>query len=258
MKHILPLLFIFLFSCSQKPLVKNDNNSKPFDKIALAKEFINLVKKNDKKAIANRILYPLNRQHPLSEVQNKADFLKRYDEIFDANFRNMIATSDPKKDWDDVGSKGIMFKRGKLWIDFSGQLFAVNYQSEIEKEKAAAILMEENRHLHSSVRIFEKPVLEMETKSFKIRVDNVGDYNYRYTSWTPDQEFSEEPFLILKNGKMMNDGSGGNHFYSWDNGPRRYEVYVIVLGANDSPPAVLNVYEGVKKVIEEGANEFKN
>ena len=258
MKHILPFLALFIFSCSPKPLVKNDDNSKPINKEAIISEFIQLVKKNDKKAISKRILYPLNRKHPLPDVNNNEEFLNRYDEIFDANFREKIANSDLKKDWDDVGSRGIMFNRGKLWIDFSGQLFAVNYQSEVEKNKAAAILMEQNKHLHPSVRVFEKPVIEMETKSFKIRVDNLGDYNYRYTSWTPDQEFNKEPFLILKNGKMMNDGSGGNHFYSWENGPRRYEVYVIVLGANDSPPAVLNVYEGVKKVIEEGAKEFKN
>lgn len=258
MKYASLLLVLLVLSCSPKKIVKDDNNSKPFDKTAIATEFISLVKKNDKDAIAKRTLYPLNRQHPLPEVVNKQDFLIRYEEIFDANFRNMIANSDPSKDWEEVGSRGIMFDNGKLWVDFNGQLFAVNYQSETEKEKISISLTEKNKHLHPSIRVFEKAILEMETKSFKIRIDDLGDYKYRYTAWTTDKKESDKPFLVLQEGTQMRDGSGGNHFFSWDNGPRRYEVYVIVLGANDSPPAMLNVYEGLDKLIEEDAIEFKN
>ncbi len=257
MKNYLLFIPLLVFtSCSPK-LVKNDNNSASYDELTLVEQFVSLVKNDDRKKLSGKVLYPLPRTHPLLPVADKQDFLNRYDEILDADFRQMIVSSDPVKDWESVGAKGIMFNRGKLWLDFSGSLFAVNHQSEAEKAQIAEIMIGQNLDLHESVRVYEKAILELKTKSYQVRIDNLGSYNYRYTAWSINKDTKEEPDLILKEGQKHYEGSGGNSRYEFKNGKYRYEVFIIRLGANDSPPAILNVYEGDKKIVSEDAVFFK-
>ncbi|MDY6889600.1 MAG: hypothetical protein SVV88_18480, partial [Pseudomonadota bacterium] len=40
-------------------------------------------KTQDKTAIAAHIRYPLKRQYPLPDIKNEAEFINRFDEVFD-------------------------------------------------------------------------------------------------------------------------------------------------------------------------------
>ena len=48
----------------------------------------------------------------------------------------------------------------------------------------------------------------------------------------------------------MFDGSGGNHYYDFNNGVYKYRCYVIVLGKKDSPPGQLEVYKNEVLLLE--------
>ena len=65
------------------------------------------------------------------------------------------------------------------------------------------------------VRKFKRPVFEWKTKSYIIRVDDMDDWDYRYSSWSIDKKLSDKPDLVIYDGEYNPQGSGGNHNYDF-------------------------------------------
>jgi len=134
--------------------------------------FINAIKKG-KREIAGLIYYPLDRQYPIPPINNEQELLERYNEIFDDKLISMITTSNPYNDWHAVGWRGwrgIMLNNGDLWLDYNGDLIAVNYMSESEQRLRYNLIEGERQSLHKSIRNYENPVLIMETEKYRIRM----------------------------------------------------------------------------------------
>jgi len=217
------------------------------------KSFIANVKSNNKEGVAAFISFPLGRDYPIPNVKNKADFIKKYDQIFDVTLKNEIIKSNPAKDWSEVGWRGIMLNQGTLWIDTDGKIISINYQSQAEKNLSNKLISAEKAKLHPSIAKFKAPEYILETSKFRIRIDDLGNNNYRYASWSLKQKMSEKPDLVITNGKWIPDGSGGNSYFDFKNGDYLYRCYIIVLGTNDSPPATLTIYQNNKKILEQNA-----
>ena len=217
------------------------------------KSFIANVKSNNKEGVAAFISFPLGRDYPIPNVKNKADFIKKYDQIFDATLKNEIIKSNPAKDWSEVGWRGIMLNQGTLWIDTDGKIISINYQSQAEKNLSNKLIAAEKAKLHPSIAKFKAPEYILESSKFRIRIDDLGNNNYRYASWSVKQKMSEKPDLVITNGKWIPDGSGGNSYFDFKKGDYLYRCYIIVLGTNDSPPATLTIYQNNKTILEQEA-----
>jgi hypothetical protein len=217
------------------------------------KTFIDNVKNNKKEAVANIIRYPLNRDSPIPAVKNKADFLKRYDQIFDADLKNEIIKSNPAKDWSQVGWRGIMLNQGSIWIDEDGHLITINHQSKYEEDLKNKLIKSDRTKVHSSIAKFKEPVYILETSKFRIRIDDLGNNSYRYASWSIKQKMTEKPDLIITNGKWIQDGSGGNHHIEFKKGNYVYDCDIIVLGEKDAPPARLIITQSGKEILNQDA-----
>ncbi|OXB02680.1 hypothetical protein [Flavobacterium pectinovorum] len=217
------------------------------------KSFIANVKSNNKEGVAAFISFPLGRDYPIPNVKNKADFIKKYDQIFDVTLKNEIIKSNPAKDWSEVGWRGIMLNQGTLWIDTDGKIISINYQSQAEKNLSNKLIAAEKAKLHPSIAKFKAPEYILESSKFRIRIDDLGNNNYRYASWSLKQKMSEKPDLVITNGKWIPDGSGGNSYFDFKKGDYLYRCYIIVLGTNDSPPATLTIYQNNKKILEQDA-----
>ncbi|MCP4484232.1 MAG: hypothetical protein GY823_06690 [Flavobacteriaceae bacterium] len=189
----------------------------------VVKPLIEAFKVNDRSAISKMITYPLSRKVPLPSIKNESEFISRFDQVFDVNLVNTIVNSDPEKDWSAMGWRGI---RNKL----------------INKQK---------KSLHKSVANFKKPILEWHTKSFHIRIDDVGNNNFRYASWSINKLTTEKPDLVLLNGKITFEGSGGNHHYVFKNGEYVYRCYVSVIGNDTSPPGNLDVFKSDETLLSQ-------
>jgi len=241
-------LIIFIF-CS---LLTFSQDLKP-EYQKFVKSFIANVKSNNKEGVAGFISFPLGRDYPVPNVKKKADFVKRYDQIFDATLKNEIIKSNPAKDWSEVGWRGIMLNQGTLWMDTDGKISSINYQSKKELDLKNKLIAAEKVKLHPSIAKFKAPEYILETSKFRIRIDDMGNDNYRYASWSIKQKMSEEPDLVITNGKWISDGSGGNSHFDFKKGNYLYQCYITVLGPSDSPPASLTITQNGKEILDQNA-----
>lgn len=215
----------------------------------IVKPLINGFKINDRTAISKMVSYPLSRIAPLSSVNNEAEFVSRFEQIFDAELINIIVNSNPEADWSAVGERGIMLTYGIVWLDLDGRIIAVNHESNSEKSIRNKLIDKQKGSLHQSVKGFHKPILAWRTKSFHIRIDDIGDNDFRYTSWSANKSSSQTPDLILLKGEITFEGSGGNHYYSFSNGDYIYRCYVSVIGNNTSSLGSLAVFKAYKILL---------
>ena len=208
-------------------------------------------KAHDKAAIAAHIRYPLKRQYPLPDIKNEAEFINRFDEVFDEELVAVIGSSNINTDWDSVGWRGIMLNNGVMWVDTEGKVIAVNTQNTTEQAHAEKLIAQDKQSLHSSIKAFQKPILDWETVNYRVRIDDLGDRNYRYVVWSIDKNSSDKPDIVLINGDITFEGSGGNHHYTFKNGRYSYVLQVTVIGSDTSPPGWLEVYKDDKLLLSD-------
>ena len=219
--------------------------------ISTVNKFIKIVDSKDREAIANLVSYPLHRKVPLPCVNSTSQFLEVFDEILDENLLRAISNSSVIDDWSAVGWRGIMFQRGALWLDEQGRIIAINYQTEQGKRKRAELIEADKKRLHSSLRDFSEPVLEWETAKFRIRIDQITDDKFRYAVWPVHKKTFEIADLVLQNGTVTFEGSGGNHHYDFKCGEFLYRCFVWVIGEADTPPGEIEVYKHEKLVLSQ-------
>ena len=208
-------------------------------------------KAHDKTAIAAHIRYPLKRQYPLPDIKNEVEFITRFDEVFDEELVGVIASSNIDTDWDKVGWRGIMLNNGIVWVDKDGKIISVNTQNATEQVRVEKLISQDKQSLHSSIKTFQKPILDWDTAKYRVRVDDLGDGNFRYASWSIDKSPSDKPDIVLINGDITFEGSGGNHHYTFKNGRYSYVLQVTVIGCDTSPPGWLEVYKDDKLLLSD-------
>jgi len=216
-------------------------------------EFIDCIKTHNIDKLISKVSFPLNREYPIPSIKNKEDFLKRFQEVFDDKLTQTIVNSNPIKDWSSVGWRGIMLLDGEVWLDDDGRLLGVNYQSEIESKKRDELIKQDKSQLYMSLKDFKAPIHILETTKYRIRIDDMGNNNYRYSSWKLDHKMSEKPDIVILNGEFVSEGNGGNHSFVFTNGEYKYVCEIIVMGDMDSPPANLIIYQGEKEIFSQSA-----
>lgn len=254
--HLMKKIFLaFLLICTNYLVNAQDQTlDKKYRPVVTS--FIKVVKSGNIEKLSSKIKYPLNRTYPIPPIKNKQEFVKRYKEVFDDNLTKKIINSKVETDWDAVGWRGIMLLNGELWLDTDGKLIAVNHQSRLEAKEQARLINVDKNSLHSSISNFAQPVLVFETAQYRIRIDDLGNNNYRYASWPIKSKMSDKPKLILTNGKFTPDGSGGNHNYQFKSGDNLYTCFIIVIGEKDAPPAQLVISKAGKEILSQPAKKI--
>jgi hypothetical protein len=215
--------------------------------------FINSIKSQNKDELLALISFPFEREYPIPEIKTKRAFLDRYNQVFDDSLTKMIVNSDPAKDWSTVGSQGIFFLDGAIELDYEGNLLAVNYQTKFERDQREELIKIDKQNLYESINGYKQPVCVLETAKYRVRIDDMGNMNYRYVSWPLNCKMSDRPDLILENGEYVPEGSGGNHSFEFKKGEYVYECSIIVMGEDNSPPALLTIYKGDKLIFSQRA-----
>ncbi|WP_024610638.1 hypothetical protein [Pseudoalteromonas sp. TB64] len=206
---------------------------------------------DDKAAIASLVYYPLKRRYPIPDIKDEVELINRFDEVFNDELVTVIASSNIDTDWEKVGWRGIMLNNGVMWVDTEGKIIAVNTQNTKEQALAKSLIEDDKQSLHSSINNFEKPVLDWKTAKYHIRVDDLGNGNFRYAVWGINKKLSDKPDMVLLNGDIKFSGSGGNHSYTFKNGRYSYVLQVTIIGCDTSPPGWLEVYKDDELLLSE-------
>ncbi len=240
------LLFIFCLTESYSQLSKTEYED-------VVQYFVDCIKNTDIDKLDSILFYPIQRPYPIPPISNKQELKNRYSEIFDDSLTTLIASSNIKKDWSDVGWRGIMLNNGVVWLDYDGRFITTNYKSGKEKAIEEKWIEYEKGLINANLKEFKKPILTIETNTFIVRIDLLENQKYRYASWPKESDISNKPDLVINNGEWTPDGSGGNHHFTFTNGEYSYTVYVNVLGTEETPTFNLEVNEKDKVVINQPA-----
>jgi hypothetical protein len=248
------ILIPILFATASTSFGQNNDLKK--EQIKSIQILINTFKSRNNSKIAQLISYPLRREFPLKDVKNITDFEKRFFDIFDKELIDHVAKSTIN-DWSEVGWRGIMFDNGTLWINEEGKIRTVNYQSTKEKQLLADAIQADKNQLPKSLQDFQKPLYLIFTKNYKIRIDKKSEDIYRYAAWKIKSQ-KREPDIIIENGVIEFEGSGGNHTITFKKNGYNYVVSINELGNFDTPDATLEVSKQQKILLTEEGKIKRN
>ena len=86
----------------------------------------------------------------------------------------------------------------ELWLAYEdGGLICVNYQSKFEIKRRAELIESEKKDLYPTIRHFKEPILLLETDKYRIRIDDLGNWDYRYVSWPIKNSMCEKTEIVL-------------------------------------------------------------
>jgi len=229
----------------------DENKKLTDDKVESINNVIELFKSNNVDKISDIISFPLDRQYPIPSIKNKSEFNKRFSEVFDKILIDKIANSKIEQ-WSEVGWRGIMLDYGIVWMANSdGIITAVNYQSDFEKKLRSDLIAKEKENLHISLRTFENPTYKVKTKTSLIRIDELSGHKYRFASWKIGAEESSMPDVIIDNGELEFEGSGGNHVITFKKENYIYKIYRNIMGEENSPDITFEVEKEGKIILSE-------
>ncbi len=246
MKH----LFIIILAINTTMLCPTFAQNLDSIKTAKIQTLIYLFGNREIEEISNIVKYPLKREYPIPPITNREEFKKRFDQIFDQEIINIISQSKTEQ-WTSMGYRGIMLDRGTLWLDLEGNIIALNYESDFEQQQLKSIIEQDKANLYPSLKDFKLPIYKIETKNYLLRIDQLDDNTYRYASWGKGKNESQKPNLILYNGKMEIQGSGGNHTFTFVSGRYKYMIYRNIIGIDKTPEINLIVKKNTRIILNE-------
>lgn len=100
----------------------------------------------------------------------------------------------------------------------------------------------------------------IKTKKFKVRIDKQPNGNYLYQSWGANTKITAKPSMIISDGEVIPDGSGGNYYFEFNNNGTLYQVWRNYLtNSSKKAPYTLVVIDGNgETLVRQDAQIVKN
>lgn len=127
--------------------------------------------------------------------------------------------------------------------------------------------------MNANTTIRETPVLKVndqkekvpksviiKTKKFKIKIDQQPDGNYLYQAWGVNGKVTSKPSMIISNGELIPDGTGGNYYYEFSNNGYTYQIWRNYLtdSAKKAPYTLMVTDQNGKTVVNQSGYVVKN
>ena len=97
------------------------------------------------------------------------------------------------------------------------------------------------------------------TKKFKIRIDLQPNGKYLYQAWGANSKITSKPNMIISDGELIPDGSGGNYYYDFTNKGYHYQIWRNYLtdSATKAPYTLVVSDENGNTVVEQDGQVVK-
>lgn len=115
-----------------------------------------------------------------------------------------------------------------------------------------------NRNKASQEKVPKTVIIK--TKKFKIKIDKQPNGNYLYQSWGANTKITAKPSMIISDGEVVPDGSGGNYYFEFNNNGTLYQVWRNYLtNSSKKAPYTLVVIDGNgETIVRQDAMVVKN
>jgi len=102
--------------------------------------------------------------------------------------------------------------------------------------------------------------LSLKLKKFKVRIDKQPNGNYLYQSWGANTKITAKPAMIISNGELIPDGSGGNYYFEFNNNGTIYQVWrnYLTASAKKAPYTLVVIDQNGKTIVNQDAQIVKN
>lgn len=203
--------------------------------LAHFRSLIQLILTDNVKELSKRITYPLERQNPLPNINNAEEFIRKYPLLFDSAFKEMLRTYDDSDVFEHNFIYGLVGGKftGDIWMYEDGTIAGLNYSSSAEQAIRSKLKERLKAVMHSSVREWDENIISARSPKLLIRVDRIGD-SYRYACWSNGKTLSDQPDIIINNGKVEQQGTMGGWKWIFKNAGWTYTIDDVELGDDDT------------------------
>lgn len=100
----------------------------------------------------------------------------------------------------------------------------------------------------------------IKTKKFKVRIDKQPNGYYLYQSWGANTKITAKPSMIISNGELIPDGSGGNYYFEFNNNGTLYQVWrnYLTASAKKAPYTLVVIDGNGEALVRQDAQIVKN
>ncbi|WP_294286455.1 hypothetical protein [uncultured Chryseobacterium sp.] len=100
----------------------------------------------------------------------------------------------------------------------------------------------------------------IKTKKFKIKIDQQPNGNYLYQSWGVNGKVTSKPSMIISNGELIPDGTGGNYYYEFSNNGYTYQIWRNYLtdSVKKAPYTLMVTDQNGKTVVNQSGYVVKS
>lgn len=144
-----------------------------------------------------------------------------------------------------------MIKKIALGIFCVAQFSLINANTAVNESPVSKINYQKEKVPKSVI---------IKTKKFKIKIDQQPDGNYLYQSWGVNGKVTSKPSMIISNGELIPDGTGGNYYYEFSNNGYTYQIWRNYLtdSAKKAPYTLMVTDQNGKTVVNQDGYVVKN
>lgn len=131
--------------------------------------------------------------------------------------------------------------------------FSFVYAKEVPNPKT-------DRFITSSVLQQVPKTVIIKTKKFKIRIDKQPNGRYLYQSWNANAKITAKPSMIISDGELIPDGTGGNYYFNFTNEGHSYQVWRNYLtdSAKKAPYTLVVTDVNDREIVRQDGVVVKN
>lgn len=100
----------------------------------------------------------------------------------------------------------------------------------------------------------------IKTKKFKVKIDKQPNGKYLYQSWGANTKISAKPSMIISDGEVTPDGSGGNYYFEFNNNGTLYQVWrnYLTNSSKKAPYTLVVIGANSEELVRQEAQIVKN
>jgi hypothetical protein len=215
----------------------------PAEDIMAIHKLLVALQANDRVAVSRLLAY----SNLVEGVANAADFIRLYDNFFDAETIPEVIQACKSPPWHNW--RGTSIGHGQVWI-FGGKILSINVETDKLRRMRAEAKAADALTLHPSVRNYQRVLVDCETKHDHVRVHEESA-TVRYIAWKGGASLTSAPELSLAGECELSSGGDRDCFFKQKASTYEVDIAGLCSGSGDDCLPTVTVTEGGRIRVDE-------